>query len=94
MLTEPLPIPIFIRLRFQDPQVSSITEKWRVEREQIEDILINHFNEMGIFCVEPRLEETCFRKIVEWLTTSPAIWQVVKKAEDEENRRRANRREH
>ena len=94
MLTEPLPVAIFVKLRYQDPLVNVIIEKWRVEREDVEEVLINHFKEIGIYSIDPLLEKSCFNKMLEWLEHSPTIWAMVKKGDDDELRRRASRRDH
>lgn len=93
MLTEPLPVHIFVKLRYQDPLVNAITEKWRVEREDVEEVLIGHFTEIGIYSIEPVLEKICFEKMLDWLTNSPRVWAMVKKGDDDELRRRASRRD-
>ena len=94
MLTEPLPISIFVKLKYQTKQVAAITEKWRVERDEIESLLIKHFLDIGIYSVEPTWEQECFDRMLDWLKRSPDIWSMVKKAADLEAQRRASRRDH
>ena len=91
MLTEPLPISIFVRTRFSDPNITAITDKWRVEGTIIETIVISHFEDMGLFSVNPSMEKDCFNTLMHFLYNSPEIYAIVKKAEAEELRRKQSR---
>ncbi len=92
MLTEPLPIELFVITRFSDKSVTSITENWRVESVQLQKIIVNYFKEMGIFSVLPPMEAELKETIIYWLKNSPEIFQLVRKADLQEQLRRQSRR--
>jgi hypothetical protein len=92
MLTEPLPIEIFVATRFSEKAITNIIENWRVEPEQLQKMLVNYFREMGIFAVLPTMETELKDTLLLWLQNSPEIYQMVKKAEMQELMRRQSRR--
>ncbi len=92
MLTEPLPIEIFVATRFSEKAITNITENWRVEPDQLQKMLVNYFREMGIFAVLPTMEAELKDTLLLWLQNSPEIYQMVKKAEMQELVRRQSRR--
>ena len=92
MLTEPLPIEIFVATRFSEKAITNITENWRVEPDQLRKMLVNYFREMGIFAVLPTMEAELKDTLLLWLQNSPEIYQMVKKAEMQELVRRQSRR--
>lgn len=92
MLTEPLPIAIFVKTRFHDSIILGIMEKWRVEASTVERMVINSFEEMGIYSVEPALEKMYFERMVRLLKFSPEIRQTVFKAAEAERRRKQQNR--
>lgn len=92
MLTEPLPIELFVTTRFSDKSVISITENWRVEPSQLQKLIVGYFKEMGIFSVMPQMEHELKETIVSWLQNSPEVYQLVRKADLQEQLRRQSRR--
>lgn len=92
MLTEPLPIEIFVATRFTEKSITNITENWRVEPEQLQKMIVSYFREMGIFAVLPTMEAELKETLLHWLQNSPEIYQLVKKAEMQEMVRRQSRR--
>ncbi|WP_141736008.1 hypothetical protein [Oligoflexus tunisiensis] len=92
MLTEPLPIEIFVATRFTEKTITNITENWRVEPEQLQKMIVSYFREMGIFAVLPSMEAELKETLMVWLQNSPDIYQLVKKAEMQEMVRRQSRR--
>ncbi|MCX6131182.1 MAG: hypothetical protein NTX25_19255 [Proteobacteria bacterium] len=93
MLTEPLPIEIFVTTQFTEKAITSITENWRVEPEQLQKMIVGYFREMGIFEVLPTMEVQLRQVLVSWLVNSPEIYSLVKKAEAQELMRRQSRRQ-
>ena len=93
MLTEPLPIEVFIAARFSEKAVISITENWRIEADELQKMLAGYFREMGIFEVLPSMEAELKVAMLAWLQNSPEIYQIVKKAEAQELKRRQSRRQ-
>lgn len=83
MLTEPLPINLFIETCFERKEIKSITDQWRVETGEIKEIMISYFGEMGIYSVTPELESYVRRQLPDLLRSSP---EIVKKVADAERR--------
>lgn len=92
MLTEPLPIEIFVTTRFTEKSVISITENWRIESEELQKMIVNYFREMGIYSVMPRMEAELKTALLAFLHNSPDIYKIVKKAEAQEELRRQTKR--
>lgn len=92
MLTEPLPIEIFVATRFTEKSVTNIIENWRVEPDHLQKMLVGYFREMGIFAVMPSMEAELKDVLLQWLQNAPDIYQIVKKAEMQELVRRQSRR--
>ena len=91
MLTEPLPIELFVQIRFSDTQVHAAMENWRVEPETVQQVIINYFKEMGIFVVMPNLEKELFERLIFILKNSTEILSMVRKAEEAELNRKQSR---
>lgn len=91
MLTESLPISIFVKTRFHDPQISKIIEDWPVESSRIENIAIATLEEMGIFAVQPHLEREMTNYLIHIITQSPEIRGILSKAIADEKKRRRSR---
>ncbi len=91
MLTEPLPIAIYVKRKTRDPSVLAITQNWRVEPTVIEAIIIAHFEELGVFSVEPFQDHVCFEALMNILRDSPEIYKQLKKADELEAKRRKDR---
>lgn len=51
---QPLPIETFVsNIIADDREVTRIIENWNIEREEIAQILVNHFKSLGIYLVKP-----------------------------------------
>ena len=92
MLTESLPIEIFVTLRFAEKAILNITENWRIDAEKLHSIIVGYFREMGIFEVQPKMEAELTQILKVWLQNSPEIYGLVKKAEAQDLLRRQSRR--
>jgi hypothetical protein len=92
MLTEPIPIEIYVGHRFKDKTILAIIENWRIEPEALEKAIVTYFREMGIFSVTPKLDSTVKHSITHLLLNSPEIFGKVRKAEQQEAMRRQNKR--
>ncbi len=92
MLTEPLPIEIFVTTRFTEKNVIAITENWRIESEELQKMIVNYFREMGIYSVLPAMEVELKASLLYFLQNSPDIYKIVKKAEAQEELRRQTKR--
>lgn len=93
VLTEPLPIETWINLHIADNKITAAMENWRVEPERVQQIVVAHFKEMGIFMVEPSLEGLLFEKMLFIILNAPEIQSLLRKAEQAEARKKANRHE-
>ncbi|MGE0172753.1 MAG: hypothetical protein AB7T49_08210 [Oligoflexales bacterium] len=91
MLTEPLPLDVFVTTRFEDKTIIQIFENWNVEVTFLQKIVITHFKELGIFHIRPDLEDFAKDTIKFVLQWSPEIKAAVRKAEIEEEKRRQTR---
>jgi hypothetical protein len=91
MLTESLPLEVFISTRFEDKSIVQMIENWHVEGSFLQRVVIAHFKEMGIYHITPDLEEFVKDTMKHVLRWSPEIRAAVKKAEAEETARRQNR---
>lgn len=91
MLTEPLPIEIFVATRFEERRISKLIELWPVESSVLIKIVIAHFKEMGLYSVNGDLEKQIYETILVFLKSSPAIAEVLYKAQMAEAARRQSR---
>jgi hypothetical protein len=91
MLTEPLPLEVFISTRFEDKTIVQMFENWNVDVPFLQKVVIAHFRELGIFHIRPDLEDFAKETIKYVLQWSPEIKAAVKKAEIEEQQRRQTR---
>ena len=57
MLTEDLPIDVFISTKFSDRDISTITDSWRVENETLIAIISGYFKDLGIYRAKPTFEK-------------------------------------
>ena len=92
MLTEPLPIQIFVNTRFQEKEIIEIIEKWRIESEELQSLVTREFKEMGIYSVTPTLEREIKQLLVGILVNSPDIIELVRRAERRAEALRAKNR--
>ncbi len=92
MLTESLPIDIFINSRFAEKDIVAITENWRVEKDEVQKLLGTYFKEMGIFAVTPQMEKKVKKTMLFWLENAPEIYSMVRKAEEQDVLRRQSRK--
>ena len=81
MNVDKVPIEIYINLKFQDKDIIKFVENWRVESEELRDVVVEHFREMGIFQTEPTTEPMLKDVIRGVLANSPKIVKLVARAE-------------
>ncbi len=92
MLTEPLPIEIFVSSRFTEKDIVALIENWRVEKDDVQKMLANYFKEMGIYSVTPQMEAKAKKTMLFWLQNAPEIYTMVRKAEEQDVLRRQSRK--
>ncbi len=52
--SQPLPIEYFVWILIQeDRDIAKMIESWNLERNEIEELLVKHYRDMGIFEVLP-----------------------------------------
>ncbi len=91
MLTEPLPIEIFVTMRFEERRIARMIENWPIESKTLVKIVIGHFKEMGLYTVSGDTELQVFENIISLLRSSPQIAELVHKAQAAEAARRQSR---
>jgi hypothetical protein len=84
MLTEAMPIKLFVRISLERREIKSIIEEWRVEHDVLIQCIVNHFNEVGIFEVRPHLEQVIRLRIAGFIKSSPEILKRKIEAERRE----------
>ncbi len=92
--SQPLTIEYFIFLLVQeDRDVSKMIESWNIERVEIEDILVRHYREMGLFEVLP-LEHAVIikRDLMLQLQINPELNTKKAKVQQEIERLKARQR--
>ena len=92
MLTEPLPMSLFVETCFERKEIKSVTDEWRVETSILQQIILSHFYEMGLFSVTPDLERITRQRIIDFLYASPEILMKVAEAERRERMMARSRR--
>lgn len=91
MLTEPLPIDIFIATRFEERRIAKFIENWPLEAEVLVKIVAQHFKDMGVYQVSGSLDASLTDMIITILRNSPAVGDLLHKAELAEAARRQSR---
>lgn len=91
MLTEPLPIELFVTMRFEERHIARIIENWPVESKTLIKIVTGHFREMGLYTVSGETETQVFENILVMLKSSPQIAELVHKAHMAEAARKQSR---
>lgn len=84
MYVEPIPLYIFIKQSFEYKEIKSVTDQWRVETQQLINIILAQINELGIYEVNPGMEVYMRKILLEFLRTSPEIIKMVHEAERRE----------
>lgn len=92
MLTEPLPVAIFIDTCFERKNIKTMTDQWRVETDELKSIILSYYQEMGIYSVYPSLEHHIRREIPRLLQSSPEVLRRVAEAERRERMLSRSRR--
>ena len=76
-----------------DKEISNIIDHWNLEKEDIEAILINFFNELGIYVVYPQsYERLIYQSILFQLRNSPDMKHKLAIVQAEIERMRAKQR--
>ena len=88
MQPEPVPLEYFIQSCLTDKAVREITEGWRIEMDQLQSILVQHFRDMGIFFVAPSHVGMLKDTLMHHLKHSIEIRKVLKKLDLEVQARR------
>lgn len=91
MLTEPLPIEIFVNMRFEERRVAKFVESWPIETNVLAGLVIAHFKEMGIFSVNGFTADLLVEQMLQLLKNSPRVAEMLHKAALAEAARRQSR---
>lgn len=84
MLTEPLPIQVFIRASFERREVKAIIDAWRIDYNDMVQILSSHFMDMGWYDTQPEQEPIALETLVFLLKSSSELILKVNEAEKRE----------
>ena len=91
ILTEPLPITTFVRLRFSESKIAKVTESWPLDLTHVEAIVIKYLEEMGIFMANATTEDIIQDTIVAILRFAPEVNSMLHKAREQEKKRKEKR---
>ena len=91
LLTEPLPITTFVRLRFSEAKIAKVTESWPLDLSHVETIVIKYLEEMGIFMAAANTETIILDTIVSILRYAPEVNSMLYKAREQEKKRKEKR---
>jgi len=91
MQPEPIPTEYFIQNCLLERTIRDLTDGWRIEMEQLQSILTQHFREMGIFFVAPGHAQMLKETLMHHLKHSVEIQRILKKLDQEELARRNTR---
>ncbi|MFK7827976.1 MAG: hypothetical protein AB8G05_27755 [Oligoflexales bacterium] len=79
----------------EDRDILKISEGWNIEREEVIGIVVDHFNELGIYLVDPMEHaQTIYDNIVFQLKYSPVLRSRIQQVNRDIDRAKArhNRR--
>lgn len=88
MITEPYPIELYISAEFHNREVGEILLQLNLEPEELKVLVVSRFIEMGIYAVNPGLEEKIHDQIIFILKTDPVILAKVRETQDRLDKRR------
>lgn len=84
MYIESIPIKTFIRQAFEFKEIKTVTDQWRVETQQIANIMVGAMMELGIYEVQPDMEEYMRKTLLDFLLHNPEVLRLVHEAEKRE----------
>lgn len=84
MITESVPLQVYIRQSFDLKEIKAITDQWRVETTKLMLIVASHLNELGVYSVAPHSERFMLNTIKKFLLNSPEVIRLVHEAERRE----------
>ncbi|NRA68404.1 MAG: hypothetical protein HRU19_28220 [Pseudobacteriovorax sp.] len=73
MLTEAVPIKIFLDQAFTRIEIKPHIDSIRLDVADLQVILTGHFNDMGIYSVTPEMAPALLKVIPKYLANSPEI---------------------
>ena len=84
MLTEDLPIDVYIKSTFNDKDITAITDGWRVENEVLISIISGYFKDLGIYRTNSIGEEYLKKQILFLMFNAPEIVEMIRTTEANE----------
>lgn len=91
MLTEPLPIQVFVELRIAEKPIQPLLEALRIESEEVAKMAVKHFKNMGIYEVTPLSEQVLLETLSIFVRKSPDVQKLVDMARAAEAKRKATK---
>ncbi len=86
-----IPIADFVRREYHSRPIQQLVEPWRLESDDLCELLINYFLDMGIFNVSQAQSTHMTEAIVHHLKNAVEIRNAVNKAQRDEKLRARNR---
>lgn len=81
---EPQPIAMFIKKKLEHPRIKPILDGWSIDNDELLELLIHHFEDMGCYMADPNAESALSDCLVSFLKYSPEIILKVSEAERRE----------
>ncbi len=79
--TETIPIEIFVAQVMATKAVLQITDSWPLKSESIVEVVIKHFNDLGVYSVSPFGQYDVMREeLMYFLENSQHIIELIDKA--------------
>jgi hypothetical protein len=79
--TETIPIEIFVAQVMATKAVTQITDSWPLKSESIVEVVIKHFNDLGVYSVSPFGQYDVMRQeLMYFLENSQHIIELIDKA--------------
>jgi hypothetical protein len=83
LVTDNIPIELFVQTSLSKPPATEIMQGWRIEIKRIEELLTSSFREMGVFMIRPTHHKIIFDSIISHLKHSPEIIKLLKASQRE-----------
>ncbi len=91
MLSEVVPIAIFVYRKILLPPVKPLIEPLAIDSSVVATILVGHFYDMGIFFVPPAHQAMILDQMVKAIRLSPEILRVAGQAAAQRERAKPKR---
>ena len=94
MLTEPYPIELFVASEFHASDISAVIMNSNMEPDELKEIIIKCFLEMGLYIVQVGMEEIVHQQILTFLKRDPKIQKMAEIATERMKKRKIKTGKH